>query len=229
MDFVVATGGAYRSCRRPIPDWLGRDVATLVVMDIADLDLDPHTQFDRWFAEAKTAEVRYPEQMALATATTDGAPSVRMVLLKGHDARGFAFFTNRGSRKALELEANPRAAAALNWETQERQVRIEGRVERVPDDEAVAYFRSRPRGSRIGAWASPQSQVVKSRADLELRVEEIEQRFAGLDDVPLPPFWGGYRIVASSIEFWQGQPSRLHDRVRYELLGDGWNRSRLGP
>ncbi len=199
------------------------------MVDPGDLDPDPHAQFDRWFAEAKAAGVRYPEQMALATATPDGVPSVRMVLLKGHDGRGFVFFTNNASRKASELEANPRAAAVLHWEIQDRQVRVEGITDRVTDDESLAYFRTRPRGSRVGAWASPQSSVLASKAELQLRVAEIERRFAGLDDLPLPPFWGGYRIVAAAIEFWQGQPDRLHDRVRYERGRGSWHRHRLGP
>jgi pyridoxamine 5'-phosphate oxidase len=198
-------------------------------VDAADLDPDPHLQFDRWFAEAAQAGVRYPEQMAVATAATDAVPSVRMVLLKGHDARGFVFYTNRTSRKARELEENPLAALVLHWEVQERQVRAEGAIEHVDDAEALAYFRSRPRGSRIGAWASPQSRVVAGRHELEQRVEEVERRFEGQDDIPLPPFWGGYRIVPTSIEFWQGQPSRLHDRVRYELSDGAWTRERLGP
>ena len=160
-----------------------------------------------------------PEQMALATADAAGRPSVRMVLLKGHDERGFVFYTNRTSRKATELEANPRAAAALHWELQSRQVRVEGAVERVTDDESFAYFQTRPRASQISAWASPQSRPVAGREELEARVAEIEQRFAGEDMLPLPPFWGGYRIVATAIEFWQGQPDRLHDRIRYELDG----------
>ena len=198
-------------------------------MDPADLDPDPHIQFDRWFEEAATIGVGYPNQMALATATADGMPSVRMVLLKGHDARGFVFYTNRSSRKAAELEAHAYAAAALYWEPQNRQVRVEGSVEQVPDSESVAYFRTRPRESQIGAWASPQSRPVASRAELERRVAEVEHRFSGQENIPLPPFWGGYRIVANMIEFWQGQPNRLHDRVRYELSGPSWSRERLGP
>ncbi len=198
-------------------------------MDLPDLDPDPHAQFDRWFEEAKAAGVPYPNQMALAT-TTDGAvPSVRMVLLKDHDARGFVFYTNRTSRKAAELEANPRAAAALYWELQDRQVRVEGTVEPVADGESLAYFRTRPRDSQVGAWASPQSRTVASRAELEQRVTEIDRRFDGEEDVPLPPFWGGYRIVATTIEFWQGQPNRLHDRLLYELSDGVWRRKRLAP
>ena len=197
-------------------------------MDLVDLDPDPHVQFDRWFADAVSAGVRHPEQMALATATREGAPSVRMVLLKGYDARGFVFYTNRTSRKAVELDENPRAAVTLFWDSQERQVRIEGTVVRVEDDESAAYFRTRPRGSQISAWASPQSEALASRAELEQRAAAIEARFAGTE-VPLPPFWGGYRIVAAAIEFWQGRPDRLHDRVRYELDDGGWARERLGP
>jgi pyridoxamine 5'-phosphate oxidase len=198
-------------------------------VDLSDLDPDPHVQFDRWFAEAEAAGVSSPEQMALATATRDAVPSVRMVLLKGHDAQGFVFYTNHASRKATELEANPRAAASLHWELQGRQVRIEGAVTRLPDDKSFAYFQTRPRDSRIGAWASPQSRVVASRAELERRVDEIERRFAGHDEVPLPPFWGGYRIVATAIEFWQRRPGRLHDRLRYELTDGAWSCERLAP
>ena len=198
-------------------------------MDLPDLDPDPHTQFDRWFEDAKAAGVPYPNQMALATTTNDAVPSVRMVLLKGHDARGFVFYTNRTSRKAAELEANPRAAAALYWELQDRQVRVEGTVEPVADGESLAYFRTRPRDSQVGAWASPQSHTVTSRAELEQRVTEVDRRFADEEDVPLPPFWGGYRIVATAIEFWQGQPNRLHDRLLYELSGGVWKRRRLAP
>ena len=198
-------------------------------MDPAALDPDPHLQFERWFAEAAAAGVTAPEQMALASANADGRPSVRMVLLKGHDERGFVFFTNRTSRKAMELEANPWAAATLYWELQSRQVRIEGAVERVRDDESLAYFHTRARASQVSAWASPQSTPVAGREELEQRVAEVEQRFAGEELLPLPPFWGGYRIVATVIEFWQGRPNRLHDRVRYELDGATWNRERLGP
>ena len=198
-------------------------------MDPDDLDPDPHAQFERWFGEAAEAGARAPEQMALATAGRDGVPSVRMVLLKGHDERGFVFYTNRTSRKAAEIAANPRVAAVLHWELQSRQVRLEGSVEEVGDEESFAYFRTRPRPSRIGAWASPQSRPVADRAELERRAAEIEERFAGVDDVPLPPFWGGYRVVPTAIEFWQGRQDRLHDRVRYERGDGGWRRERLGP
>jgi pyridoxamine 5'-phosphate oxidase len=199
------------------------------LVEVQDLSPDPHAQFDAWFGEAIKAGVPDPEQMALATATSDGAPSVRMVLLKGHDSRGFVFYTNRTSRKGVELLANPRAAGVLHWKPLERQVRMEGSVEELSTDESETYFETRPRDSQIGAWASPQSQRVANREELERRAAEIEERFRSEASVPLPPFWGGYRIVATTIEFWQGRPGRLHDRVRYALGSDGWARHRLAP
>jgi pyridoxamine 5'-phosphate oxidase len=197
-------------------------------VDSADLDPDPHVQFDRWYAEATAGGVPYPEQMALATAAASAVPSVRMVLLKGHDARGFVFYTNRESRKAAEIAANPHAALVLHWKSQERQIRIEGPVEAVGDEESYAYFVTRPLGSRLAAWASPQSQAIE-RDELQRRFDEIEARFAQADEVPLPPFWGGYRVIPDAIEFWQGQPNRFHDRIRYERVRNGWSRSRIGP
>ena len=198
-------------------------------MDFPDLAPDPHAQFDAWFAEATAAGVSDPEQMGLATATPNGAPSVRMVLLKGHDSRGFVFFTNRTSQKGVDLLANPRAAGVLHWKLVDRQVRLEGAVSEIADDESAAYFATRHRASQIGAWASPQSQEVMDRETLDRRVAEVELRFPSGTEVPLPPFWGGYRIAATMIEFWQGQPGRLHDRIRYELGPDGWKRRRLAP
>lgn len=198
-------------------------------MESRALSPDPHVQFEAWFAAAIAAGIPDPEQMALATATPEGAPSVRMVLLKGHDARGFVFYTNRTSRKGAELRANARAAGVLHWKPLERQVRLEGDVVELPDDESAAYFATRDRESRVGAWASPQSQPLESREELERRVAEIEERFSPDAEVPLPPFWGGYRIVASTIEFWQGRPGRLHDRFQYLLGPDGWERRRLAP
>jgi pyridoxamine 5'-phosphate oxidase len=194
-----------------------------------DLDPDPIRQFARWFAAANQSGAPESNAMTLATATADGRPSARMVLLRGADERGFSFFTNYESRKARELEANPFAALVFFWHELERQVRIEGRVERVSGDESDRYFHSRPRGARIGAWASPQSEVVASREVLEARFLESEGRYAG-ENVPRPDNWGGFRLVPSSIEFWQGRPNRLHDRLCYSRRRDGtWVIERLAP
>jgi pyridoxamine 5'-phosphate oxidase len=192
----------------------------------ADADPNPLTQFRRWFAEAERAEGN-AEAMTLATATPAGAPSARMVLLRGFDERGFVFFTNFSSRKARELTENPQAALVLYWPQLERQVRIEGRVEIVTAAEADAYFRQRPRGSQLAAWASPQSQSIPSREFLEERVRQVTGQFPG--EVPRPPFWGGLRVVPQLMEFWQGGEHRLHDRLVYRRTPDGWLRERLGP
>lgn len=195
----------------------------------ASLDPDPDAQFDRWFQEASAAGAPQPEAMAVGTARPDGAPSVRMLLLKGHDARGLAFYTNRESRKAAELAVNPRAALAFHWRVpRERQVRVEGPVEELGPEAAAAYFATRPRFARLAAWASPQSRPVTGREELDRRYEAAAARF-GEDEVPLPPFWGGYVVVPDAFEFWQGREHRFHDRVRYERTRDGWDRVRLGP
>jgi pyridoxamine 5'-phosphate oxidase len=191
-------------------------------------DEDPLDLFRRWYAAAERAGIYLPEAMALGTATPDGVPAVRIVLLKGVDERGFTFFTNYGSRKGLELRDNPRAALTFHWAVLERQVRVEGTVSRLSDAESSAYFRSRPRGSRIGAWASRQSDVLESRETLEGRVRACADRFRD-GDVPLPPFWGGYRVAPARIEFWQGRVNRLHDRLLFERSGAGWTTSRLYP
>lgn len=188
---------------------------------------DPLAQFHLWYREAGAASP-VPEAVALATATPDGRPSVRMVLAKRADERGFAFHTNLESRKGGELAANPRAALLFHWRELGRQVRVEGAVERVPDAEAEEYFRTRPPGSRLAAWASPQSRPLAGRADLERRYREAAERF-GDGEIPLPPHWGGFRVVPDAYEFWQHGEHRLHDRVRYERDGAGWRRTRLAP
>ncbi|MBW3592250.1 MAG: pyridoxamine 5'-phosphate oxidase [Actinobacteria bacterium] len=196
-------------------------------LDERDLDRDPAAQFRRWLQEAENAGVPLAEATILATATPDGAPSARAVLLKRVDERGFVFFTNRESRKARELAANARAALVFYWNALGRQVRVEGAVEEVPDAEADAYFGTRPRGSRIGAWASPQSDVVSGREELEARVAAVEERHG--DAFSRPPFWGGYRVVPHAIEFWQHRENRLHDRLLYRRGDGGWTIVRLAP
>lgn len=189
---------------------------------------DPLQLFAEWFAAAKATEINDPEAMTLATASADGRPSARMVLLKGVDAGGFVFYTNTGSRKAHELAANPYAALCFHWKSQRRQVRVEGRVESVTDAEADAYFATRPRLSQLGAWASKQSQPLKGRFELEARVARFTARFA-VSAVPRPPFWSGYRVVPEAIEFWEDRPFRLHMRFLYRREGDRWQRQELYP
>ena len=190
---------------------------------------DPFVQFDMWFEEAKASELTLPEAVALATATSDGRPSVRMVLVKQCGQDGFVFFTNLESRKVDELAQNPRAALLFHWKSLGRQVRIEGTVEAVSDEVSRAYFDSRPRGSRLSAWASPQSKKIPDRAFLEDRVAELDRKYPE-DDVPLPDFWGGYRVIPDQFEFWVNRDDRLHDRFLYVRQGDGaWKRALLAP
>lgn len=194
----------------------------------ADLDPDPIKQFGKWLNDAVSANLREPNAMTVATATADGTPSARIVLLRGVDERGFVFYTNYESRKAHELAENPKAALIFYWAALERQVRVTGTVERTSHEESEAYFKSRPLKSRLGAWASPQSQTLPSRAPLEARLAEMEQKFSD-GEIPLPPFWGGYRVKPQEIEFWHGRRSRLHDRLLYSKTDSGWKISRLAP
>ena len=189
---------------------------------------DPLVLFQTWFQDAISSGVFLPESMALATATPDGKPSVRLVLLKSYDERGFVFFTNYGSRKAAELEANPEATLIFHWAILQRQVRLEGTTQRITKAESEAYFHSRSRGSQIGAWASKQSEPLATREELEERVKKYEAEFKG-GEVPLPPFWGGYRLKPRSIEFWQGRANRLHDRIKFVRQEENWARLRLYP
>jgi pyridoxamine 5'-phosphate oxidase len=192
-----------------------------------DAAADPFTQFDRWFHDALQAELPLPNAMTLATASAAGRPSARAVLLKGVDASGFVFYTNYASRKARELAANPHAALVFVWTQLERQVRIEGAIEKVSAEESDAYFDSRPLGSRLGAWASPQSMVLPGRLALATKVAAIVLRYG--KHPPRPPHWGGYRVLPEAIEFWQGRRSRLHDRLLYTKQAGGWKIERLAP
>lgn len=212
----------------------GRGLADLRVdygrepLEEAAMPGDPFEQFRVWFEEAVAAGIREPNAMTLGTAEVDGRVSCRTVLLKAFDGRGFVFYTNHGSRKGRQLAANPRAALLFPWVALERQVEIEGCVERVSEEESEEYFRSRPRGSRLGAWVSEQSAEIESREVLLRRLAELEAEFAG-GEIPKPDFWGGYRVVPDSIEFWQGGHDRLHDRFLYRKKDGAWHRVRLSP
>ncbi|GAA0390622.1 pyridoxamine 5'-phosphate oxidase [Microbispora corallina] len=188
---------------------------------------DPMEQFAVWFGDAVAAGLPEPNAMIVATSSAGGRPSARTVLLKGFDERGFVFFTNYESRKGRDLAENPRACLLFPWHPIRRQVRVEGRVVRLPREDSAAYFHSRPYGSRIAAWASRQSAVVASREELDRRYEELARRWP--QDPPLPDFWGGFRVMPSEVEFWQGQTDRMHDRLRYRLTGGSWVRERLAP
>jgi pyridoxamine 5'-phosphate oxidase len=202
---------------------------TLQELNETDVAPNPFIQFQKWFDEALLAQLLEPNAMTVATATTDGKPSARMVLLKDFDERGFVFFTNYNSHKGQELAENPQAALVFWWAELERQVRICGHVEKVSENDSDRYFQSRPFNSRLGAWASNQSEVIESRIILEQRLQELKAKYEN-QDIPRPPHWGGLRVIPTEIEFWQGRSSRLHDRILYTRLDDGdWKIQRLSP
>lgn len=196
-------------------------------LDEKDVDHDPYRQFDAWFKASLEAKLPLANSMSLATANSAGRVSVRAVLMKDVDARGFTFYTNLESRKARELHENPHAALLFNWDELERQVRVEGRVETVSDAESDQYYQSRPLGARLGAWTSPQSQVVSGRSDLDFRLAAITSKYG--DKPPRPPFWGGLRVLPDWFEFWQGRKNRLHDRLSYRMDSGRWVIERLAP
>ena len=199
-------------------------------LDEHGIDRDPFQQFTIWYDEAVAAGLPEPEAMTLSTATLEGQPSARIVLLRGYDERGFCFFSNYSSQKGQELAANPYAAVTFHWVELERQVRIAGRVEKVTEAESDAYFQSRPSQSRIGAWSSPQSNVISSRDALEEMFETYQEQYLDETAIPRPEHWGGYRVIPERIEFWQGRPNRLHDRLRFIRIDQGpWTLQRLAP
>lgn len=195
----------------------------------SDLAPSPFTQFRRWYEEAVAANVIEPNAMTLATATRDGVPSARTILLKGFDERGFVFYTNYESQKGKELAENPHAALVFYWASFERQIRITGVINKISSEESASYFKSRPQGAQLGAWVSLQSQVIPNREVLEERLTELMNELADTENIPVPPYWGGYCLAPREIEFWQGRINRLHDRFRYTRLNGDWEIERLSP
>jgi pyridoxamine 5'-phosphate oxidase len=226
MIFDSRRAGAHRGGTMPLAD-LRKDYA-LAGLAEKDLARDPFRQFEKWFQEAEASKLVEPNAMIVATATREGRPSARTVLLKGVDGRGFVFYTNYESRKGRELDGNPRASLVFPWFAFERQVIVEGQVTKVAREESEAYFHSRPPASQLAAWASAQSTIIPGRKALEEAMKDLEKKYAGRE-VPLPPNWGGFRVAPETVEFWQGRRSRLHDRLRYRLADGQWVRERLAP